>query len=133
MCFFIVQALLGQIRAFVAKLMTSRIRAFWAFFGLDYVAFTRFCCESGFFANTRSFGFVLSRLLLIHWRFYSAQKIGCWHLWLRVKTQHLTPSATSQQQNCCWRGILLRRVVIGTMTGTTIAVRQSSEMILCTA
>ena len=78
---------MGQIHAFVAKLMTSRIRAFWVSFGLDYVAFTHFCRESGFGANTRSCGFVLSRLLLRHRGVYSdfvqisAQKIGGWDLW----------------------------------------------------
>ena len=77
---------MGQIRAFVAKLMTSRIHAFWVFFGLDYVAFMRSCRESGFVANTRFFGFVLSRLLLRQKGFYSdfvqisVQNIGGWDL-----------------------------------------------------
>ena len=53
---------------------------------MGFVASTRFCRESGFVANTRFFGFVLSRLLLRHKGFYSdfvqisAQKIGGWDL-----------------------------------------------------
>ena len=54
---------------------------------MGFVASTRFCRESGFVANTRFFGFVLSRLLLRHKGFYSdfvqisAQKLGGWDLW----------------------------------------------------
>ena len=54
---------------------------------MGFVASTRFCRESGFVANTRFFGLVLSRLLLRHKGFYSdfvqisAQKIGRWDLW----------------------------------------------------
>ena len=53
---------------------------------MGFVASTRFCRESGFVANTRFFGLVLSRLLLRHKGFYSdfvqisAQKIGGWDL-----------------------------------------------------
>ena len=53
---------------------------------MGFVAYTRFCRESGFVVNTRFFGFVLSRLLLRHKGFYSdfvqisAQKIGGWDL-----------------------------------------------------
>ena len=47
----------------------------------------------------------------------------------RVKIRHLTPLGTSQQQQNCWRrGILLRRVVIGTMTGTTIALGKTNPL-----
>ena len=55
---------------------------------MGFVAYTRFCRESGFVVNTRFFGFVLSRLLLRHKGFYSdfvqisAQKLGGWDLCL---------------------------------------------------
>ena len=61
------------------------IACFWRDMG--FVAYTRFCRESGFVANMRLFWFVLSRLLLRHCGFYSdfvqisAQKIGRWDLW----------------------------------------------------
>jgi len=53
---------------------------------MGYVAFTHFCRESGFVANTRFFGCILSRLLLRHRGFYSdfvqisVQNIGGWDL-----------------------------------------------------
>merc|ERR1711928_197776 len=53
---------------------------------MGYVAFRHFCRESGFVANTRFFGCILSRLLLRHRGFYSdfvqisVQNIGGWDL-----------------------------------------------------
>jgi len=67
---------------------------------MGFVASTRFCRESGFVANTRFFGFVLSRLLLRHKGFYSdfvqisAQKIGGWDLCfmvMKIQTATQTP------------------------------------------
>ena len=58
---------MGQIRAFVATFdNVANLRFLGLFLDSDYVAFTRFCRESGFVAKTRSFGFVLCRLLLRH-------------------------------------------------------------------
>merc|ERR1711928_180261 len=60
---------------------------------MGYVAFRHFCRESGFVANTRFFGCILSRLLLRHRGFYSdfvqisVQNIGDWDLCWLVRIQ----------------------------------------------